>query len=83
MSYTIYILRSISCNRFYTGQTHDFDNRIIEHNAGETASLKACIPWILIWKTEVLTRSEAMILERKIKARGASRYLTDIGIIVQ
>ena len=83
MSYTVYILLSKACNKFYTGQTQDFDNRIKEHNAGETTSLKPCIPWDLIWKTELPTRTEAMKLEKKIKARGAARYLIDIGITIR
>ncbi len=80
MGYTVYILHSKLCNKFYTGQTQDFDNRIIEHNAGETTSLKSCTPWTLVWKTELPTRSEAMMLEKKIKSRGVSPYLIDLGI---
>jgi len=28
MCYTVYILSSDSCGKFYTGQTQDFDNRL-------------------------------------------------------
>jgi putative endonuclease len=80
MSYSVYILFSKFCQKFYTGQTQDFDNRIIEHNTGETKSLKSCLPWTLIWKTELPTRAEAMKLERRIKSRGAERFLADLGI---
>ena len=82
MGYFVYILFSKSCNRFYTGQTQDFEKRLIEHNSGETKSIKSCTPWNLVWKTELTTRSEAMSLEKKIKARGAARFLADIGIVV-
>ncbi|MBL7860738.1 MAG: GIY-YIG nuclease family protein [Cyclobacteriaceae bacterium] len=40
----VYILYSESCKKFYTGQTQDFDYRLIEHNSGETKSIKPCIP---------------------------------------
>jgi len=80
MNFTVYILFSKSCQKFYTGQTQDLDNRLIEHNTGESKSLRPCIPWQVIWKTQVETRTEAMNLERKIKSRGASRFLADIGI---
>jgi putative endonuclease len=80
MPYTVYIPYSHSCKKFYTGQTQDLDNRMIEHNGGETKSLKSCIPWSLIWKTELTTRAEAMSLEKKIKSRGAARFLDDLGI---
>ena len=83
MCYTVYILFSDSCGKFYTGQTQDFDNRFREHNTGETSSIKACVPWKLIWKKEVEGRSVAMGLEKKIKSRGAARFLADIGIIMQ
>jgi len=81
MGYIVYILISQSCKKFYTGQTQDIYNRIIEHNSGETKSVKSCIPWVLVWKTEFATRGEAMKLEKRIKSRGAGRFLTDIGVI--
>jgi putative endonuclease len=82
MGYTVYILFSKSCGKFYSGQTQDFDNRFKEHNGGETKSIQSCIPWSLVWKTELATRSEAMMLEKKIKSRSAQRFLSDIGITV-
>jgi putative endonuclease len=78
--YTVYILYSESIYKFYTGQTHDFENRFKEHNAGETSSIKIGTPWVLIWKIEVETRTEAIILEKKIKKRGAKRFLIDQNI---
>ena len=82
MYYLVYILYSDSCKKFYTGQSDNFANRIAEHNNGETMSIKACIPWRLIWSKEVTTRSAAMLLEKKIKSRGARRFLADCGIEV-
>lgn len=80
MNFTVYILFSNSCQKFYTGQTQEFENRIKEHNSGETKSIKACIPWSVIWKTDLPSRSEALKLEKSIKSRGAKRFLTDLGI---
>ena len=82
MSYLVYILYSDRCKKFYTGHTDNFANRFVEHNNGETKSIKACIPMSLIWSNEVVTRSEAMMLEKKIKSRGAARFLGDLGIEV-
>jgi putative endonuclease len=75
--FTVYILYSISCQRFYTGQTQDFINRFSEHNSGETKSIKGCIPWKVVWSCEVQSRSEAVLLEQRIKKRGAKRFLQD------
>ena len=82
MSYFVYILYSERCKKFYTGQTDNFTNRLIEHNNGETRSIKMCVPWRLIWSKEVGSRSEAMVLEKKIKSRGAARFLKEFGIEV-
>jgi putative endonuclease len=82
MVYTVYILFSKSCGKFYSGQTQHFENRLIEHNAGEMKSIKSCTPWLTIWKTEVASRSKAVMLEKKIKARGAERFLLDLWITV-
>ena len=80
MYYTVYILYSDSCKKFYTGQSDNFANRLVEHNNGETKSIKRCLPWRVIWNQHVNTRAEAMALEKKIKSRGASRFLKDLGI---
>ena len=82
MSYSVYILYSTRCAKFYTGSTADLENRIMEHNNGETKSIRMCIPWNIVWNMEVSTRSEAMRLEMKIKSRGAARFLADSGIKV-
>ena len=80
MSYFVYILYSDLCGKFYTGQSDNIDNRIIEHNNGETKSIRTCVPWRLVWSCQVGSRAEAMMLEKKIKSRGAARYLSDLGI---
>jgi hypothetical protein len=36
MKFSVYILFSSSLQKFYTGQTHDLQNRLEEHNSGET-----------------------------------------------
>jgi putative endonuclease len=77
---TVYILFSDSCSKFYTGQTADLVNRLLEHNSGETRSIRSCMPWRLIWTVEQSSRSDAMNLESKIKKRGAVRFLTDNNI---
>jgi putative endonuclease len=76
----VYILFSDSCQKYYTGQTSNLENRIVEHNSGETSSIKHGIPWRLLWMKECLDRSEAVLLEKKIKSRGAKRYLKDMGV---
>ena len=77
MCYFVYILFSKTSNRYYIGQTKNIDNRIIEHNSGQTSSIKNGIPWEIVWSKACSSRSEAVKLEKQIKSRGAARFLID------
>jgi putative endonuclease len=71
----VYILYSEKHSRYYVGQTANIDRRLKRHNLGIVPSTKSGVPWELVLQIEVLSRSEAMVLERKIKRRGAKRFL--------
>ena len=71
----VYILYSETRSRYYSGQTADFEDRLIRHNQGREKSTKNGIPWRMVWHTQVANRSEALKLELKIKKRGAKRFL--------
>ena len=73
----IYILYSSLKERYYVGQTDNLDNRLERHNQGKVKSTKYGVPWKLVHKIKVEIRSEALLLERKIKKRGAKRFLED------
>jgi len=73
----VYILKSESTNKYYCGQTMDFDARIKRHNEGHEKYTKSGVPWLLVHKIKVRDRSEAIVLERKIKKRGIKRFLID------
>ncbi|HRQ22618.1 MAG TPA: GIY-YIG nuclease family protein, partial [Anaerolineales bacterium] len=75
----VYILRSDTLQRFYVGSTESVERRLQEHNAGRSRSTRNGAPWTLIRVESFSTRSEALLQERKIKARGIGRYLADIG----
>ena len=76
----VYILYSSSLDRYYVGQTEDFSKRIDRHNQGKVLSTKKGLPWKEVIQIPVNNRSEAVILEKKIKGRGAKRYLEVIGM---
>jgi putative endonuclease len=71
----VYILFSDKSSRYYVGQTADIDKRLKKHNHGNVPSTKFGVPWILILQIEVSNRSEALVLEKKVKKRGAKRYI--------
>jgi len=80
--YHTYILYSNTSNQFYTGHTVNLQNRLLEHNSGETKSIAKGTPWKLIWQAESDSRGKAMQLEKKIKSRGARRFLQDLDIVI-
>ena len=73
----VYILYSQKSSRYYVGQTADIQKRLERHNRGLVNSIMFGKPWELILSLEVSNRKEAILLERKIKKRGAKRYLDD------
>ena len=73
----VYILYSQKSSRYYVGQTTDIKKRLKRHNNSGVPSTKSGVPWKIIRVIEVSDRSQALILERKIKKRGARRYLED------
>lgn len=73
--FCVYILRSLKTKKYYVGSTQDVANRLREHNAGETRSIKHGIPWVLIPQKSFTARAEARQQENKIKALGIVRYL--------
>ena len=77
--YYTYILYSTTKSRFYVGQTNHIEDRLNRHNNGQSLSTKSGIPWKMIYSISLNSRSEAVLLETKIKKRGAKRYLEDIG----
>ena len=63
----IYILESLKSKQYYIGQTNSLEKRIKDHNRGKDHSSKIGLPWKLKTYKICATRSEAMILERKLK----------------
>lgn len=76
----VYILYSSSLEKYYVGQAANADARLERHNKGIVPYTKRGVPWERLWLKEVEDRSEAVQLEKKIKGRGAKRYLQDIGM---
>ena len=77
MNYYIYVLYSELSSKYYTGQTANIEKRLKRHNQGSVPSTRYGKPWKLVLQLEVTDRSEAVILEKKIKKRGAKRFIDD------
>ncbi len=63
----VYILQSEVNGSFYKGASDNVLRRLVEHNSGKEKSTARYRPWKLVWHCEKNSRSEALILERKLK----------------
>jgi len=75
MEYYVYILYSPSIDSYYKGQTSDLDDRLNRHNNRQEKATKHGTPWTLVWSTRKETRSEALLLERKLKNLSRERTI--------
>jgi putative endonuclease len=66
--YYLYILRSKTTGRLYTGTTDDIARRIRDHHLGNTASTKGRGPWELVYLEEHPDRATALQRERQLKS---------------
>jgi putative endonuclease len=76
--FKVYILHSNKLEKYYVGSTRDLVDRLNRHNQGRSLYTKKGLPWELIKHFDCMTRSEAVMLEVKIKKRGIKRYLEDL-----
>ena len=77
--FTVYILFSAQLNKHYVGYTgKSVEERLQEHLCNHIGFTGKSKDWILIFQKELISKEEALLLEKKIKKRGASRYLQDI-----
>jgi putative endonuclease len=74
MFYT-YILYSNKLNSFYKGETGNIIDRLDRHNRGYEIATQLGVPWTLVWKVEKSTKSEAKLLERKLKNLSVKRTI--------
>lgn len=64
----VYILQSDVNDRFYIGSTNDLEQRLIEHNSGQSGYTKFTRPFKLVFSQEYKTLNEARKIEYKLKS---------------
>lgn len=67
MAYSVYIIYSKSLDKYYKGCTSNLNRRLKDHNLGYSTYTKSGVPWVLILELKKETKSEALVLERKLK----------------
>ena len=75
MSNFVYILYSKSLDIFYKGQTNDLSDRLNRHNLRQEKATRNGVPWTLLWSSDKPSRSEAVLLEQKLKNLSRKRLV--------
>ena len=70
-----YILYSESTDTFYKGQTDNLVLRLKRHNDAAEKATRHGVPWRICWATQKQSRSEAVILELKLKNLSRARLI--------
>jgi putative endonuclease len=82
MNYYVYILYSISNDKYYIGFTHNIETRLFKHNAGATPSTRPGIPWRMVYFETFENKRDAILRESEIKNRKSRIYIEKIISIV-
>ena len=67
--YRVYVLQN-SAKKFYVGLSDDLQQRLEQHNLGESRWTRSRGPWVLVWRSEELSLSNARRLENQLKRQG-------------
>ena len=78
MPHYVYILYSVSRDRYYIGSTSDPEERLMRHNVGATPSTKPGRPWKIVYREELSSKSEALKRENYIKRQKSRVYLEQL-----
>jgi putative endonuclease len=70
-----YVLKSTCHEFFYKGHCENLDDRLKQHNAGLTESIRPYIPFTLVYSEAFATRQEAIQREKYFKSAAGRRFL--------
>ena len=80
MQYHVYILYSLTLDRYYIGMSSDPHGRLWRHNISRQGYTSKGQPWELVYSEVFETKPEAMSRERQLKGwKNRDRILTLIG----
>ncbi len=69
-----YVIKSINAAYFYKGHCADLQKRLIQHNSGMTKSIKAYLPFELIYFESFNTLKEAIEREKYFKSSTGRKF---------
>ena len=71
----VYILKSLSDKKLYTGFTNNLKNRLNKHNQGKIFSTKSRRPFKLIYYEAYLSEEDAKKREKYLKTGWGRNYI--------
>ncbi len=82
MPHYVYILRRLKDSKYYIGETHDVEARLMFHNSGRQRFTKNRIPFVLILVEQFENRDAAFAREKQIKSlKGGNAFKQLIFVI--
>ena len=76
--YSLYILYSISLDRYYVGYTNDLERRLSEHNRKKGKYTDNGIPWTIVYTEEFESKKMAMSRESYIKSKKSKAFILEL-----
>lgn len=76
----VYILKSIHFHKTYVGSTIELNNRLQQHNNGQSKFTKRYTPWKLVYKEEYKNLSDARTREKYFKSAAGRRFIKKLNI---
>ena len=77
MNYSCYILYSRSLDKYYIGETEDFEERLRLHNSGffKGSFTSKASDWELYFLIKCISRNQARLVESHIKQMKSRKYI--------
>ncbi len=66
--YFVYIIYSLSKDKYYVGACEDVNKRLVKHNTNHSGFTGKMGDWVIKWSEEHLNKTSALVRERQIKA---------------
>jgi putative endonuclease len=73
--FSVYIIYSQKCDRYYIGYSADVLARLDRHNAGKITATKNCRPYQLLGTKQFPSELEARQEELRLKKQKSRKYL--------
>ena len=64
----VYILYSLTRDKYYVGSCENVDKRLIKHNTNHSGFTGKTLDWVVKWTEEHISKTDALNREKQIKA---------------